>query len=119
VKIFIFFGLLVLLLANDCLNNMLDCLSFEWVSIRLERQTCFRGLKTFVYIFYYVFFSTLKKHGSKTKSTFLKFLPICVHVGLGIVNINRFFLFKCTYCARNLLQEKLEVENLNGNRKTY
>ncbi len=36
-----FFGLLVFLLANECLNSLLDCLNFELVSIRLGEQTCF------------------------------------------------------------------------------
>jgi hypothetical protein len=67
------------------------------------------------------FSSTWKNHNFffVFSDVFLKLLAIWIHVNLGIVNRFRFLVFKCTCCCfMNLLLEKSEVENLNGNRKT-
>ncbi len=70
--IWIFFGLFIFLLVNECLNSVSDCLNFELVSIRIGQQTCFEH-ETFYYNFDFVFFFHLKHETFVFNNSFLKF----------------------------------------------
>jgi hypothetical protein len=95
-----------------------DCIIFELASIRLGGQTCLE-MESFDFIFILCFYFILEHEAIFFQPTFLKLWVIWIHVDLGIVINFKLLEFGCTCCFKKLLLEKLEAENLNGNRKTY